>query len=133
MTVGAGLTSAAESQTGMLIGIIAAAGGALVVCTICLFVYYRRKAKSKHRARTGHSTNSTKSPTKGATELSRIESPTKEPIKVNVKLIPMSEIELGEQLGTGAFGIVYKCTFPTVHLPRLPKLAGHQLQPNRHD
>ena len=111
MSVGAGLTGDAQAG-GMLVAIISAAGGALIVFTICLVFYYRRsKAKNKHRARTGHSTNSTKSPTKGATELARIESPTKEKIKVDVHLIPMSEIELGDQLGAGAFGIVYKCTF----------------------
>ena len=74
-------------------------GVTLVVFGACLFIYSKRKIKT--RAKTGVSSNTGG----GSTELQKIE------IREKYKPIPMKEIAYSDQLGSGAFGIVYKCTF----------------------
>ena len=69
--------------------------------SLLVAVYYRRKMRKHTRAKTGVSSNEGK----GSTELQKIE------LKEKYKPILMSEIIYGDQLGTGAFGVVYKCTF----------------------
>ena len=66
-----------------------------------LVVYYHRKTRKPTRAKTVVSSNEGK----GSTELQQIQ------VKEKYKPILMSEIMYGDQLGTGAFGVVYKCTF----------------------
>ena len=64
-------------------------------------VYYRRKTRKPQRAKTGVSSKEGN----GSTELQQIQ------VKEKYKPIPMAQIAYGDQLGTGAFGVVYKCTF----------------------
>ena len=93
--------TAAAADSGPIIAVIAASATALVVFAVFVAVYYRRKMRKPSRAKTGVSS----SEGKGSTELQNIE------VKEKYKPILMSEIIYGDQLGTGAFGVVYKCTF----------------------
>jgi len=93
--------TAAAADSGPIIAVIAASATALVVFAVLVAVYYRRKMRKPTRAKTGVSSNEGK----GSTELQNIE------LKEKYSPILMSEITFGDQLGTGAFGVVYKCTF----------------------
>jgi len=84
-----------------MIAVIAACAAVLFSFAVLVAVYYRRKMRKPSRAKTGVSS----SEGKGSTELQKIE------LKEKYKPILMSEIIYGDQLGTGAFGVVYKCTF----------------------
>jgi serine/threonine protein kinase len=95
------LTPAAATDSGPMIAVIAACAAVLFSFAVLVAVYYRRKMRKPSRAKTGVSS----SEGKGSTELQKIE------LKEKYKPILMSEIIYGDQLGTGAFGVVYKCTF----------------------
>ena len=95
------LTPAAATDSGPMIAVIAACAAVLFSFAVLVAVYYRRKMRKPSRAKTGVSS----SEGKGSTELQNIE------VKEKYKPILMSEIIYGDQLGTGAFGVVYKCTF----------------------
>jgi serine/threonine protein kinase len=94
------LTTAAK-DSGPIIAVIAACASAVVCFAVLLAVYYHRKTRKPTRAKTDVSSNEGK----GSTELQQIQ------VKEKYKPILMSEIIYGDQLGTGAFGVVYKCTF----------------------
>ena len=94
----AALTITADNS-GPIVAVVVSCGVALVVFGACLFIYSKRKIKT--RAKTGVSSSTGG----GSTELQKIE------IREKYKPIPMKEIAYSDQLGSGAFGIVYKCTF----------------------
>ena len=93
--------TAAATDLGPIIAVVAASATVLIFFAVLVAVYYRRKTRKPTRAKTGVSS----SDSKGSTELQNIE------VKEKYKPILMSEITYGDQLGTGAFGVVYKCTF----------------------
>eukprot|EP00900_Chrysochromulina_parva_P012931 jgi/Chrpa1/21639/Chrysochromulina_OHIO_Genome00027755-RA len=97
---GLALTTAAK-DSGPIIAVIAACASAVVCFAVLLVVYYHRKTRKSKRAKTVVSSNEGK----GSTELQQIQ------VKEKYRPILMSEIMYGDQLGTGAFGVVYKCTF----------------------
>ena len=99
---GAGLTAGNPKESTILIAVIAACASVFVLAVVFVAVYYMRtkKGKSAGRARTGVS--------KPTTELQALDAGG---AKDKYKPIPMDQITYGDELGTGAFGVVYKCTF----------------------
>jgi serine/threonine protein kinase len=100
--LGAGLTAGNADQSTILIAVIAACASLFILFVVFVAVYYMRtkKGKSAGRARTGVS--------KPTTELQALDA---RDVKDIYKPIPMDQITYADELGTGAFGVVYKCTF----------------------
>jgi serine/threonine protein kinase len=95
----AGLTAASDPAGAIIGGVV---GGAALFVSMFLALFYFN-LQNKRRAKTSFSPNSGG----GSTELQSIEVN----LKKEYKPIPMSEIAYYDQLGSGAFGVVYKCTF----------------------
>ena len=99
LTVAASLTVASDPAGAIIGGVV---GGAALLVSIALALFYFRN-QNKMRAKTSFSSKLGGS----STELQNIEVN----MKKEYKPIPMSEITYSDQLGSGAFGVVYRCTF----------------------
>ena len=91
--------SLTPADSGPIIAAVVGSAAVLVVFALLLAIYYRGNMK-RHRAKTFGGPAPT-----GATELAQIN------VKEKYKPIPMNQIAYGDELGAGAFGVVYKCTF----------------------
>jgi len=97
--MGLGL-SMAPSDSGASIAIAVCVTISVVAIMFFACQVYTRKWRNA-RAKT----DVTSKASNGSTELQQIQ------VKEKYKPIPMGQISYGDQLGTGAFGVVYKCTF----------------------
>ena len=90
-----GLSPIAE-KSGPVVIILAVCGSILICFAIGLAVYYRRKLSERPRRKAPGVVSGAEMQSTRAKEY---------------KLIPMDQITFSDQLGTGAFGVVYHGTF----------------------
>jgi len=92
---------------------IAVAGAVIVMGFGVMLAYYLSKRKTMYGARRAktYTANATTTSSSSDTELQSIATDGGQKKQKEFKPIPFSEITFGDELGNGAFGIVYKCTF----------------------
>jgi serine/threonine protein kinase len=102
ITSGPGMVNApltlppADNTNTIIIAVVVSCS--VVICFVIGLAFYHRRKQGPHKKGAAQEGSS------GA-EMQSIQ------LKEKYKPIPMGQISYGDQLGTGAFGVVYKCTF----------------------